>query len=143
MTTLTERPKLDDVLEDLGYRMTPPRRRLASLLNAKSGSFSAEAISEELPTVGRATVYRTLKLLVDAGVLCKTALPDGAPRYSFDDARHHHHVICARCGRVEEFRKPVVERLLREMAKEVGGAIVGHRVELYVTCAQCLSQAQQ
>ncbi|MDE2765884.1 MAG: Fur family transcriptional regulator [Chloroflexota bacterium] len=140
MTTLAERPRLDDMLEDLGYRMTPSRRLLARLLGSKAGSFSAEAISEELPTVGRATVYRTLKLLVDAGVLCKTALPDGAPRYSFDDARHHHHVICADCGKVEEFRKPVVERLLREMAKEVRGAVVGHRVELYITCAKCLSE---
>ncbi|MCE2469022.1 MAG: transcriptional repressor [Dehalococcoidia bacterium] len=138
MATLAERPRLDDVLEDLGYRMTPPRRLLARLLGNKAGSFSAEAIIEELPTVGRATVYRTLKLLVDAGILCKTALPDGAPRYSFDDARHHHHVICANCGKVEEFRKPVVERLLRAMAKEVGGAVVGHRVELYITCADCL-----
>ena len=140
MTMLAERPQLNDVLEDLGYRMTPPRRRLADLLGSKVGSFSAEAISEELPTVGRATVYRTLKLLVDAGVLCKTVMPDGAHRYSFDSLRHHHHVICADCEKVEEFRKPVVERLLREMAKEVGGAVVGHRVELYITCDKCLSE---
>ena len=143
MTTLAERPRLNEVLEDLGYRMTPPRRRLADLLGSKTGAFSAEAISEELPSVGRATVYRTLKLLVDAGVLCKTVLPDGAPRYSFDSLRHHHHVICADCGKVEEFRKPVAERLLREMTKEVGGVIVGHRVELYITCADCLSEVKE
>lgn len=138
MTTLAERPRLDGVLEDLGYRMTPPRRLLVRLLEAKQTSFSAEAVSAELPAVGRATVYRTLKLLVEAGVLCKTALPDGAARYSFDDARHHHHVICATCGKVEEFRKPAVERLLREMAKSVNGAVRGHRVEIYVTCPKCL-----
>ena len=138
MTTVAERPRLNDVLADLGYRLTPPRRLLVRLLEAKQTSFSAEAISEELPTVGRATVYRTLKLLVDAGVLCKTILPDGSPRYSFDDPRHHHHVICAACGKVEEFRKPAVERLLREMAKSVSGAVRGHRVEIYVTCPKCL-----
>ena len=132
------RPDLHATLEDLGFRLTGPRRRVADLLSGKDAAFGAEEVNAELPGVGRATVYRTIKLLVDAGVLCKTVMPDGAPRYSFDEARHHHHVICTSCGRVEEFRKPAVERLLREMAAEVPGHLLGHRVELYVTCADCL-----
>jgi len=132
------RPDLHATLEDLGFRLTSPRRRVADLLSGKDAAFGAEEVNAELPGVGRATVYRTIKLLVGAGALSKTVIIDGAPRYSFDEARHHHHVICTSCGRVEEFRKPAVERLLREMAAEVPGHLLGHRVELYVTCTDCL-----
>lgn len=131
---------LSSALADLGFRMTAPRQRVADLLSNKTEAFSAEEVNAELAGVGRATVYRTLRLFVEADVLCKTVMPDGSPRYSFDGARHHHHVICTTCGQVQEFRKPAVERLLREMAGEVPGHLLGHRIELYVTCVDCLAQ---
>ena len=132
---------VDALLEGLGCRVTGPRRTVARLLVSKRESFSAESINQELPSVGRATVYRTLKLLADAGVLCKTTLPDGSPRYSFDNSWHHHHLICSACGTVEEFRNSALERLLCEMAAEIPGEVLGHRVELYVTCRRCLAVA--
>ena len=139
--TLSLDDRVDDILEDLGCRVTGPRREVARLLASKRGSFSAESVNRELPDVGRATVYRTLKLLSDAGVLCKTTLPDGSPRYSFDHSWHHHHLICSSCGRVEEFRSSRLERLLCEMATEIPGQVLGHRVELFVTCTRCLWRA--
>ena len=138
MATLTDKTRIDDVLEELGYRVTGPRRKVARLVSTREGTFSAESINDGLPGVGRATVYRTLKLLSETGILCKITLPDGSPRYSFDGAWHHHHVICSPCGKIEEFRKPVLERLLREMASEVDGKMLGHRVEVFITCADCL-----
>ena len=137
MTTMHARPDLVAALEDLGQRMTGQRARLAQYLETKPGAFSAEEINAELPGVGRATIYRTLKLLVDAGALCKTAMPDGSPRYKVDDAIHHHHVVCTSCGKVDEFRHPAVERMLRAMRQEVPGEIVGHRLEIFVTCESC------
>ncbi|MCY4109272.1 MAG: Fur family transcriptional regulator [Chloroflexi bacterium] len=138
MMMLTDETRIDNVLEELGYRVTGPRRKVARLVSTKEGTFSAESINDGLPSVGRATVYRTLKLLSETGILCKITLPDGSPRYSLDGAWHHHHVICSPCGKIEEFRKPVLERLLREMASEVDGKMLGHRVEVYITCADCL-----
>ena len=138
MMTATVDDRVDALLAELGCRVTGPRRRVARLLAGKQGSFSAEAVNEELPDVGRATVYRTLKLLSDAGVLCKTMLPDGSPRYAFDHSWHHHHLICSSCETVEEFRSPALERLFCEMADEIPGRVLGHRVELYVTCLRCL-----
>ena len=134
--------RVDSILEDLGCRVTGPRREVARLLASKQGAFSAESITEELPGVGRATVYRTLKLLADAGVLCKTVLPNGSPRYAFDHSLHdhHHHLICASCESVDEFRSPELERLLCEFEDEIPGQVLGHRVELYVTCRPCLRQ---
>ena len=140
MLNAVVKPDLLVTLEDQGYRLTGPRRLVAGLLAQKDGVFSLEKVCAELPMVGRATVYRTVRLLLEAGVLCKTSLPDGAPRYSTDHAHHHHHIICTKCGRVEEFRHASVERMLRLMAPEVVGELVGHRIELYITCQACLER---
>ena len=101
------------VLEDRGHRSTVPRREVISAIESKVDSFTAEEISDALPAVGRATVFRTIKLLLEAGVLCKRALPDGATTYVVARIEHHHHTICARCGQVVEFRDATIERLMR------------------------------
>ena len=125
-------------LEEHGSRMTWPRRELAAMLARRADSFSAEEIVAALPTLGRATVYRTLRLLGEAGVLCKATMPDGSPRYSLDDTHHHHHhLVCVVCGRIDEFRHPAVERMLRALKAHVGSDLVGHRLELYHRCAAC------
>ena len=105
---------------------------------ALASAFTAEEISTELPGVGRATVYRTIKLLLEAGVICKLALPDGAPKYTLARIEHHHHTVCVRCGAVDEFRDVTIERVLRTIGSEISGEIVGHRIEFYITCQDCL-----
>ena len=132
------RPDLMAVLEDQGYRSTAPRRAIVALLERKQRGFDAEEINEELPSVGRATVYRTIKMLLKAGVICKIALMDGAPKYSLSRIEHHHHTVCIRCGTVDEFRATTVERMLRAVGDDIPGEIVGHRMEFYVTCDRCL-----
>ena len=132
------RPDLLAVLEDRGYRVTEPRRTVLSLLDIKGEGFSAEEICTDLPGVGRATVYRTIKLLLDAGVICKLALPNGAPKYTLARFEHHHHTLCIRCGSVDEFRDVTIERLLRTIGEDISGDIVGHRMEFYVVCQGCL-----
>ena len=143
MTTASPtRPDLLAVLEDRGHRVTNPRRAVVNLLDKKEGGFSAEELCGELPQVGRATVYRTIKLLLDAGVICKLALPDGAPKYSLARVEHHHHVLCIRCGAVSEFRDATVERLLRTLGADIVGEIVGHRMEFYIVCQECLARSE-
>ena len=136
------RPDLLAVLEDRGYRMTGPRRSVADLLDQKEEGFSTEEICSELPGVGRATVYRTVKLLLEAGVICKLALPDGAPKYSLARVEHHHHTICVRCATVGEFRDTTIERLLRTIGGDISGEIVGHRMEFYIICEGCLATSE-
>ena len=130
-------PDLQATLEDRGYRMTTPRRDIIRLLGQKQEGFSTEEICEEVPGVGRATVYRTIKLLLDAGVVCKLALPDGAPKYSLSRIGHHHHTVCVKCGTVGDFRGATIERLLRTLGADVNGEVVGHRIEFYITCQSC------
>ena len=128
------------VLEELGYRATAPRKAIAKLLEQKQDSFTVEALSEELPSVGRATVYRTIKLLLDAGAVCKLATIDGSQMYSLCRAgHHHHHSVCILCGAVEEFRAAAVERLISAVSAEITGEIIDHRIELYVICGLCPS----
>lgn len=136
------RPDLLAALEDQGYRLTPARRDVIKLLDKKQEGFSAEEISNELPRVGRATVYRTIKLLLQAGVLCKLSLPDGAPKYAIARVEHHHHTLCVRCGTVGEFRDSTIERMLRAMRKDIPGQIVGHRVEFFIICQECLAKGE-
>ena len=137
--TKPTRPDLMAVLEDRGYRSTSPRRSVVSLLDEKEEGFSAEEICAELTGVGRATVYRTIKLLLEAGVICKLALLDGAPKYSLARVEHHHHTVCVRCGTVGEFRDATVERLMRTIGEDISGEIVGHRMEFYIVCRECMA----
>ena len=133
----TPRPSLMAVLEDRGYRSTAPRKAIVNLLEQKHEGFTVEALSEELPSVGRATVYRTIKLFLEAGAVCKLAMMDGAPKYNLSRVDHHHHTVCIKCGAVGEFRAATVERLLRAISDDIQGQVVGHRIEFYVTCNQC------
>lgn len=139
MTTGAQPAKRDllAALEDRGYRLTQPRLAITQYIEGQGGAFTAEALCEALPAVGRATVYRTIKTLVDAGALCKLPMPDGPPRYSTSQIEHHHHTVCVECGRVGEFRDSTVERVLRSLRNEVEGRVVGHRMEIFVMCEEC------
>ncbi len=134
------RPNIMAVLEDRGYRSTNSRRSIVHILEEKGSGFTAEEIGRELPSVGRATVFRTLKLLLEIGVICRLNLPDGAPRYTLSRVEHHHHTVCVVCGNVGEFRAATIERLMRSLSNEIPGDVVGHRIELYITCDLCAKE---
>ena len=131
------RPNIMAVLEDRGYRSTNSRRSIVHILEEKGSGFTAEEIGRELPSVGRATIFRTLKLLLEMGVICRLNLPDGAPKYSLSRVEHHHHTVCVVCGNVGEFRAATIERLMRTLSNEIPGDVIGHRIELYITCDLC------
>ena len=138
MAFQTSHPNLMTVLQGRGIRATFPRKAIAHLLEQKQGAFTIESLSEELPSVGRATVYRTVKLLLEEGAVCKLAMLDGSHVYSVSRAGpHHHHYVCVKCGEVAEFRAVAIERLLRSIGADVPGRVVDHRIELYVACDYC------
>jgi Fe2+ or Zn2+ uptake regulation protein len=142
MTTKISTLDLLATVEDLGHRMTGPRRHVIYLLSQKHEGFTGEELNTELPTVGRATIFRTLKMLLEAGVVCKLSLPSGETRYALSRFGHHHHTVCTNCGTVAEFRDSAVERLLRSVKNEVGGDLVGHRLEFYIVCSSCKDTAR-
>lgn len=129
-------------LQDIGLRKTSARSAVLTRIESANYAFTAEQLCRDLPEVGRATVYRTIRHLVDAGALCKLPILDGAPMYSIARVEHHHHTICSKCGAVGEFRHSTVERVMRSLGKEIGGKIIGHRMEIFITCNKCLSGAK-
>ena len=131
------RPQIAEALENQGYRLTKPRRAILNALEGRE-SFTAEEIVDALPRVGRATVFRTFRLLVELGVVCKLSLADGAPHYSLPAYEHHHHTVCVNCGNVSEFRAATLERLMRALDSDIPGDVIGHRLELYINCTRCL-----
>lgn len=126
-----------DTIGDRSYRITNPRRRVIESIAGKDTNFTAEELHGELKSVGRATVYRTIKLLVEQGLLCKISLPDGSPRYMLTMSGHHHHLVCVSCRLVSEFQESEIEDLLSQCEASGKGSVVGHRIEVYVVCAQC------
>ena len=84
--------------------------------------------------VGYATVYRTLKLLVESGLAIQRQFGDGHARYEVD-GDHHDHLICTKCGLILEFEDPEIEALQEKIAERLGGfTVTRHRHELYGTC---------
>ena len=142
-TPVASYPDLLAVLESSGYRATAPRKAIAGLLQEKHDGFTAEAISDELPSVGRATVYRTIKVLLQAGAVCKLALMDGSQLYSLCGVghHHHHHSVCVECGVVEKFGAASIERLISAISADIPGEVIDHRFELYVNCGLCPATA--
>lgn len=132
--------QLLETLEEQGHRDTEPRRRVVAAIARRNRHFTAEELREELPGIGRATVYRALKLLVQAGVLCRVMLEDGALHYQLNDSArqgHHHHLLCGHCGESEDLHGCDIEGQLRSVAAAHQFQITGHWLEVYGQCRNC------
>lgn len=90
------------------------------------------------PTIGFATVYRTLKLFAESGIAREIHFGDGQTRYEHvEEGEHHDHMICTRCGAVTEFENETIERLQAEVAEQFGFVVEKHKLELYGICPKC------
>lgn len=130
-----------DALAATGMRSTAPRRKLVEIISAQQQSFSAEAICEKIPEIGRATVYRTLRLLQEAGAICKVVMPNGEMAYSIgatSQSNHHHHAVCTICGSVRVFATQAIEKVIQALdsSKQLG-RVIDHRIEIYDICPRC------
>ena len=118
-----------------GLRMTAPRRVIASVLDAATDHPDAEALHARAvridPRISLATVYRTVKLFEEEGILEKLTFGDGRARYESADAAHHDHLIDMATGQVIEFVDPEIEALQEKIAKRLGYRLIGHRLSLF------------
>jgi len=130
-------------LDRAGYRLTEPRRSLAVLIADQDGHFTAAelvaAARSSRPGVGRATVFRTLDVLEELGVIERLDLPNGEHAYVGCEPAHHHHVVCSRCGRTNEIRDADLQRVVRRVARQTGYRVDEHRLELFGLCPACLA----
>ena len=130
--------QLMQVVEDLGYRSTGPRRAVVRTVAARDRHFTADELCRELPQVGRATVFRSLNLLVETGVLCRVLLEDGSLHYQLSHRGHHHHLICTECGLSQDLLGCDIDEMLTERAALNHFQMEGHRLEVYGRCHKCL-----
>ena len=102
--------------------------------------FTVEDLCGALPGVGRATVFRTVRLLVETGVLCRVVIEDGTIRYQLSTSgSHHHHLVCSSCGSVQEFVDEKLDKLIESNARAHRFGLASHAMELYGVCADCRS----
>jgi len=121
--------------EAKGLRMTDQRRTIAQVLEGSSDHPDVEELynraSARDPNISIATVYRTVKLFEEAGIIEKLEFGDGRARYEDAERDHHDHLIDLQSGEVIEFVDPEIEALQERIAERLGYTLKGHKLELY------------
>ena len=121
--------------EAKGLRMTEQRRIVARVIGAAEDHPDVEELYTRAsaidPRISIATVYRTVKLFEEAGILDRLEFGDGRARYEDAERDHHDHLIDMNSGEVIEFVDPEIEALQERIAERLGYRLVGHRLELY------------
>lgn len=127
--------RLEKLCQEKGLKMTDQRRVVASVITESDDHPDVEKLYARAaaidPRISIATVYRTVRLFEEAGVIAKHDFGDGRARYEEAGEEHHDHLIDIRSGKVIEFCNSEIEKLQELIAKELGYKLVGHRLELY------------
>lgn len=129
-------------LRKSGLKATLPRLRILQLFHERDiKHLSAEDIYrfllDEKIDVGLATIYRVLMQFAEAGILIRRHFESGAAVFELNEGRHHDHLVCTVCGKVEEFVDNGIESRQEEIAKELGFVLQEHSLSLYGVCATC------
>ncbi|RMG92326.1 MAG: transcriptional repressor [Chloroflexi bacterium] len=128
-------------LQQHGYRLTTARRVILEALLASGGHITAdglvEVVRQQSPGIGRMTVYRTLEILSELGLIRPVYQGTGAAHYILMENGHHHHLVCSGCDRVIEFDECVLEEMGRLISGRFDFQIQGHVVEFFGLCADC------
>jgi Fur family transcriptional regulator, ferric uptake regulator len=133
-----------------GYRMTVPRQAIVDVLSSTDKHLSAEEIYMNIhsvyPSVGLTTVYRTLEVLSQMGMVSKFDFGDGRGRYELREGKkdeHHHHLICTKCKRVINYTEFIDEELdflkraEKGLSKKYNFDIKDHMIQFYGLCEKC------
>jgi len=127
--------RLEKLCIEKGMRMTEQRRVIARVLSQSEDHPDVEELYRRAsaldPHISIATVYRTVRMFEEAGILNRHDFGDGRARYEEAREEHHDHLIDVQSGRVIEFQNSEIEELQRKIAKTLGFRLVDHRLELY------------
>jgi Fur family ferric uptake transcriptional regulator len=129
-------------LRKAGLKATLPRIRILEILE-RSGQrhMSAEdvyrALLEAGEDIGLATVYRVLTQFESARIVLRHHFEGAHSVFELNKGNHHDHILCVKCGRIEEFFDPTIEKRQREIANEAGFTITDHSLYLYGICSVC------
>ncbi|MFP5344893.1 MAG: ferric iron uptake transcriptional regulator [Gammaproteobacteria bacterium] len=129
-------------LKSAGLKATLPRIKILQMLESSpERHLSAEDIYKSLleggEDVGLATVYRVLTQFESAGLVSRHHFEGGHSVFELNEGKHHDHILCVKCGKVEEFMDEMIEERQRAIAKKAGFSMTDHSLYIYGICAAC------
>ncbi|VAW78304.1 Ferric uptake regulation protein FUR [hydrothermal vent metagenome] len=135
-------------LKDAGLKVTLPRMKILEILeSSENRHMSAEEVYKYLietgKDIGMATVYRVLTQFEAAGLVARHNFESGHSVYEINEGQHHDHILCIRCGKVDEFVDETIEERQREIAKISGYEMTDHSLYIYGICEECQLMAKQ
>ena len=133
---------LEKFIKEKGLRYTPQREEILKAFLSVEKHLSADElykiVKKKDPDIGYVTVYRTMKLLEEAGLCNEIDFGDGISRFEHRyEHGHHDHLICVKCGGCTEVMKPRIERLQDELAKERRFIPLKHKLQIFGICDKC------
>ncbi len=127
--------KIEQTCAQKGLKMTGQRRVIAQTISAADDHPDVEEIYKRASVLDKnisiATVYRTVRMFEEAGIIAKHDFGDGKARYEESSEEHHDHLINIKTGEIIEFHNDQIENLQEEVARKLGYKLIGHRLELY------------
>lgn len=137
-----KKKQFNDYIATKGLKSTRQRDVILECFLSSDSHLSTEDLYMKVraknPSIGYATVYRTLKLFAESGIAREIHFGDGQTRYEHvAEGEHHDHLICTRCGAVQEFENEAIEKLQQEVAAQFGFEVETHKMELYGICSKC------
>jgi Fur family ferric uptake transcriptional regulator len=140
---MTAHPSVLESLRQEGYRLTPQRMMILSIIDDSMGHISAEEIHQKIreryPFVNISTIYRTLNLLKKLRLISETDLGEGYVRYELLERERHHHLVCRRCGESFAFEHELLKPLQRRLLKEYDFAADVDHFAIFGLCQRCRS----
>jgi len=129
-------------LKKAGLKATLPRIKILDILeNAEQRHLSAEDVYKALlelgEDVGLATVYRVLTQFEAAGLVFRHNFEGGHSVFELNEGRHHDHILCLKCGKVDEFVDETIEQRQKDIAKKFGYTMTDHSLTIYGVCPEC------
>ncbi len=124
-----------------GYKLTPQRQAVIQVITSNQDHLTPAIIYKKMrrvyPNIGLVTIYRTLNILAEMGLICEVHAGGSCRSYIIGIPQHHHHLICSSCGMVVNFTGHYLKELEGNLAKESGFRIDGHLLEFVGLCRSC------
>jgi Fur family transcriptional regulator, ferric uptake regulator len=129
-------------LKDKHYKLTPQRKAILKTISRSKDHLTPLSIhrlvQKQYPTIGLVTIYRTLDILTELGLLCKVHADENCQSYLLKRPDgHHHHLVCSDCGMILDCTSCSVEKMEKQLAQETGFKINGHLLEFNGLCPKC------
>lgn len=135
------------VLRAEGKRLTSQRILILRIIQESEGHLEADEIyrraREEDPRISLSTVYRTLGVLKDIGLVRELHLDEEHHHYELARGETHYHLICSECGKITEFKSELIESLLKELNRDYGFEVYNAHIDIVGICGECRHRAEQ